>query len=75
MVTREAELGLLSVAIVSPIITDTIKITPEDFQHPAHGQLWKAITELHDQGVIPDVVTISQHLRLPYRDWETPYIS
>ncbi len=65
MVTREAELGLLSVAIVSPIITDTIKITPEDFQHPAHGQLWRAITELHDQGVIPDVVTISQHLRLP----------
>lgn len=61
---RTAELALLAVALQNPAITGTVQVSADDFDQPAHGALWRAIGGLHDQGIAPDVVTVSQHLGL-----------
>ena len=38
------------------------KLTPEDFQHPPHGQLFRVVSEMAQAGHAVDVVTLSEEL-------------
>ena len=57
----EAELSMLAIALISPAITGRISVDPAAFFQPAHEHLWRAISELHAQGIRPDPVTIIKH--------------
>lgn len=61
---RESELSLLAAAVAQPQITGEVGIVPGEFHHPIRGELWRAITELHTDGVVPDPGSVLGHLRL-----------
>ncbi len=60
----DAELSLLAVALASPQITTVVRLREADFYAPLRGEVWDAIAALHQEGVGPDVVTITRHLNL-----------
>ncbi len=61
----QAELSLLAVAVTNPEITTTVEVSEGDFYHPARGELWRAIREMHSIGQTPDPASVIAHLRLP----------
>lgn len=64
----EAELSLLSAALLNPQVTTVVQLSGDDFYSPVHGDVWVAIGELHQQGIAPDLVTLSEHMQLePHR--------
>lgn len=62
---HEAELSILAAALAQPGVATTISLAPEQFALPVHGNLWRAIGELHRAGTRPDPVTVIAHLSLP----------
>lgn len=61
----EAELSLLACALTQPAVTEDVQLQPGEFYHPARGELWRAITLLHAEGVTPDPATVLARLQLP----------
>lgn len=61
----EAELSLLSAAISQPQVTSEVEVDPGEFYEPQRGELWRAIRDLHADGVVPDPATVIDHLHLP----------
>jgi hypothetical protein len=61
---RAAEQAVLGAALLTPSVLDALAdtLTPGDFYHPAHGQIFAAMRELHRAGAPADPVTLAAHL-------------
>lgn len=61
---REAEVGLLGVAMCGGVDLDALldTVSTSDFYLPMHGDVWAAIGTLHRKGQMPDMVTVAAEL-------------
>lgn len=61
---REAEIGLLGVAMAGGVDLDELldRVSPGDFYRPQHADIWTAIGNLHRKGIAPEMVAVADEL-------------
>lgn len=58
----EAEQSVLGGLMISPELTDKVRLSEREFYREAHRVIFRAIRDLLDQGQYPDVVTLGEWL-------------